>query len=129
MRDTARSGLGELTIINDNSKQDALAMLTNLEEDPFIAVFIRAGESFNITGLEDNTYDMYFKLGNKWNDSQFKFLENERRYKLDRSLLFETSETSDRITCTTWTVALEEAAPNANEAAGKIPLSEEEFPT
>ena len=103
-------------------------MITNLNKEPLIKIFIRARESFRVTGMEDGSYDMYFKLGNKWNRDYSTFDENEMRYKLDRPLLFETVEDNTGISYSTWTVALEEAVPNANEAMGKIPVSKEEFP-
>jgi len=129
IKDMQRNGLGELTIINDDSRRDALAVLADLNKEPFIKVFIRAGESFKISGIDDGLYNMYFKLGNKWNQVDSKFLEDEIRYKLDRSLEFKTEETPDGILYSTWTVALKEAVSDANEAVGKVPVSEEEFPS
>jgi hypothetical protein len=128
VKDTLRDGLGELTIINDNSKMDAFAVLTDSQKEPIIKVFIRAGESFKISGIEDGSYDMYFRLGNRWRQDGSRFDKDEVRYKLDRALPFETVSMMDGISYSTWTVALQEAVPNANEAMSKIPVSEEEFP-
>jgi len=127
-KDTIRDGLGELTIINDNHKLDALAVLTNLYKVPLIAVYIRSNESFKISGIVDGTYGLYFKLGNKWYGNSVKFTEKGGQYRLDRSIDFKTTQTSGGVEYSTWTVALEEAVPDANMAAGKVPVSEEDFP-
>jgi len=123
-----KDGLGEMTIINDNSRMDALAVITNQNKEPLIKVFIRAGESYKITGIRDGWYDLYFKLGSNWNQGLSGFDENEQRYKLDRSLQFETVLDSIGISYSAWTVALEEAVPDANEAMAKVPVTEEDFP-
>ena len=132
IKDTVRGGLGELTIINDNHNLDALVMLTSPDKVPQISVFIRSGELLKISGIADGTYDVYFKLGNKWDGSSAKFTENGGHYRLDRPLVFETTRTSTSHTIktgyTTWTVALEEAVPDANIAARKVAVSEDEFP-
>ena len=132
MKDILRDGLGELTIINNNHKQDALVILTSTDEKPLVAVFIRSDDSFKISGISDGTYDIFFKLGNKWDSNSAKFAEKGGHYRLDRPIAFETTmtPTSDTITTryTTWTLALEEAVPDANMTAGKVPVSEEEFP-
>lgn len=123
-----KDGLGEITIINDNGRMDALAVITNQDKEPLTKVFIRAGESFKITGIRDGWYDLYFKLGSNWSQDLSGFEENEQRYRLDRSLQFETIEDSTGISYSTWTVALEEAVADANEAMAKVPVSQEDFP-
>jgi hypothetical protein len=128
MRDIQRDCLGKITIINDNNKMDALAVLTDLTKKPLISVYIRSGESFNISNIKDGSYDMYFKQGNQWNQANSKFSENETRYKLDEPLQFTTKETWDGTQYSTWTISLEEAVPDANKAISKVPVSDEEFP-
>lgn len=128
VKDTMRGGLGELTIINDNHKQDALAVLTNSDKAALIAVFIRSDESFTISGIADGTYDVYFKLGNKWDSNSAKFSEKGDHYRLDRPIVFETTQTLDGIEYCAWTLALKNAVDNANMAARKVPVSESEFP-
>jgi hypothetical protein len=73
--DTLRDGLGELTIINinDNSKMDALAALTDSRKEPPIKVFMRAAESSKISGIADGSDDMYFRLGNRWRQDGPRF--------------------------------------------------------
>jgi hypothetical protein len=128
LKDTIRKGYGKLTVIDDNPKMDAVAVLNPSNNGPKLAVYIGSNDSFTISGIEDGLYDMYFEIGNIWNSSSKKFTDKGGFYRLDRSLLFETTKGANRIEYRTWTVALEAAAPNANVAVGKVPISEEEFP-
>jgi len=127
-KDSARDGLGKLTIINDNLQMDAVAVLLPQNSKSKLAVYIRSKESFTISGIEDGSYDMYFEIGNNWDSNSDKFGDNGGFYKLDIALPFETIERSDVTEYSGWTVALEAAAPNANEAGRKISVNEEEFP-
>ena len=129
IKDMQRNGLGVLTIVNSDNRMDAFAELTGLNKEPLIKVFIRAGESFTISGIEDGQYDMYFKLGNRWDQSNLKFLANETLYKLDKSLQFQTEETPQGRSYSAWTVALEGSVPNGNEPMQPNPVSQEEFPS
>ena len=126
-KDTLRNGHGELTIINDNNKMDALAVLTASNKNALIAVYIRSNESFKIVGIPDGTYEMYFKLGNKW-DNIAKFKEKGGQYRLDRPMDFKTTWNSRGMEYSTWTLAIEGAVPNSNVASGKVSVPEEEFP-
>ena len=128
IKDMQRYGLGELTIINDNSQKDALAVITGLNQEPLMKVFIRSKETFKISGISDGEYNVYFRIGNSWDQANSKFLENEVLYKLDRPLKFETEETWEGTSYSSWTIALEEAVSDANQAMERIPVPEEDFP-
>ena len=128
VKDQVRDGYGELTIINDNSMQDALVVLTDTAKVPRIAVYIRSGDSFTISGIVDGTYEVYFKFGNKWDGSSTNFVERGNQYRLGRPIDITTTWKSDRVEYNIWKLALEEAVPNANMAIGKVPVSEWEFP-
>jgi hypothetical protein len=47
---------------------------------------------------------------------------------LDKSIPFETIVRSNGIEYSTWTIALEAASPNANEAEQKKSVNEDDFP-
>ena len=123
VKDTLRNGFGEFTIINDNHKMDALAALTDSKKHTLVAVYIRSNESFQIPGIMDGTYEMYFKLGNKW-DSIAKFKVKGGQYRLDRPIDFKTTWESRKTIYSTWTLAMEEAVLNSNV----VSMPEEEFP-
>jgi hypothetical protein len=127
VKDTLRNGYGELTIINNNEKMDGLAVLTTSNKHPLVAVYIRSNESFKIVGITDGTYEMYFKLGNKW-DSIAKFEEKGGQYRLDRLIDFKTTWISRKIEYSSWTIPIDESVPNTSVAAGKVSVTEEEFP-
>ncbi|HPW72381.1 MAG: hypothetical protein IPI63_12385 [Methanothrix sp.] len=128
IKDMLRNGCGELVITNDDRNRDALAVLTNLNKEPLIEVFIRSGESFRITEINDGQYDIYFKLGKGLIQTDLMFQENEVLYKLNRALEFNTKQISTEKICSERAVALKYAAPNVNEAIGMVPVSEEDFP-
>jgi len=128
LKDTIGGGQGKLTIINDNPTRDSVAVLTTTDKGPVLVVYIRSKDSFTISGIQDGSYDMYFEIGNNWNSSSSRFTDESEFYRIDRSFPFETIERSDGIEYSVWTVALEEAAPNANEAGRKISVNEEDFP-
>lgn len=128
VKDTLRNGLGELKVINDNPQMDAVAILNIADKGAVLAVYIRSKTSFTISGINDGSYDMYFEIGNTWNSSSDRFTDGGGFYRLDRSLPFETIERFDGTEYSAWTVALEEAAPNANEAGRKISVNEDDFP-
>jgi len=83
-------GWGELDIIN-NGADDAVA---DLKEKPTeiegAAVYIRGGDVFKLTGIEDGSYDLYFKQGQSWNASLQKFEANDSQSRMDDPLTFET---------------------------------------
>lgn len=128
VKDTLRTGEGELTIINDNPMSDAVAVLNTTEERSLMAVYIRSKTSFTISGIEDGSYVVYFELGNTWNMSSNRFADVDGFYRLDSSLQFRTIERSEGIEHSVWTIALKAAAPDANKAGRTISVDEGEFP-
>jgi hypothetical protein len=61
VKDTIRNGHGELTVINDNSQMDAVALLNVLnttDKGPILAAYIRSKDSFTISGIEDGSHDI-----------------------------------------------------------------------
>ena len=128
VKDTFRTGLGALTIINDNPMSDAVTVLNKRDEEAVLAVFIRSNTSFTISGIEDGSYDVYFEFGNTWNISTNRFTDVDGFYRLDRPLQFKTTERYEGLEYSVWTVALETALPEANEAGRTVLVDEGEFP-
>ena len=95
MKEGLRGGSGELTIKNDGNDLDAVAALTYPNKAVFSAVYIRSGDSFTITGIQDGIYDLYFTLGREWNSSSGKFSLDRRFFQFDGTLPFETSIEGD----------------------------------
>ncbi len=115
VKDTARNGHGELTIVNGNRTHDVLASLTRPDNETLISVFIRAGESFTISGIDDGEYNVTFSDG----------------YQLDQPITFETTSESTldkkmvgweswTFWYTSWTITLAESGPTSITKETKV---------
>jgi hypothetical protein len=129
MKDTISVGHGELKIINDNPQFDAVAVLKDTtDERHMLAIHIRSNESYKYSGIGEGSYNLYYEIGNNWNRSSNKFTDKVGFYRLDRSLLFKRTSIPNGYEYSIWTVALESAAPNANEPGQKVSVNEDDFP-
>jgi hypothetical protein len=122
VKDTSRNGHGVLTIINGNHAQDVLAVLARSDDEPLISVFIRAGESFKISGIDDGEYKVRFSFGKTFDRKSNEFIEEGGYYQLDQPIIFKTTSEStlDKKTIgweswtfwyTSWTITLDETGP------------------
>ncbi len=130
IKDSERNGYGVLVVENnnpvlDNVTRDAVAMLTDADKNPIIAVYVREGESFEITGIEDGVFDFYFTVGDRWDDESARFSDPEF-YRTESPLPFETEIDGSQILYSQWTLTLEEV-PGGNEE--KVLVPEEGFPS
>ena len=130
IKDSERNGYGVLVVENnnpvlDNVTRDAVAMLTDADKNPIIAVYVREGESFEITGIEDGVFDFYFTVGDRWDDESARFSDPEF-YRTENPLPFETEIDGSQILYSQWTLTLEEV-PGGNEE--KVLVPEEGFPS
>jgi len=77
IKDSLRNGYGELTIKNQLNEKDAVTVLTLIgSKSPLISVYIRAEDSFTIKGIKDGLYELYFSLGEDWDEKQGRFTKN-----------------------------------------------------
>ena len=126
LKDSPRDGYGELTIKNELNTQDAVAVLTPAgSKFPLIAVYIRARDSFTIKGIRDGSYELYFCLGENWDDQQGRFTRNVTRERFEEPLSFETALVTGGVQYTSITVTLYEVPGGMAETE---PVPEEEFP-
>lgn len=123
-----RIGMGELTVINDNPRADAVAVLMDLDDKSLTAFYIRSGESSTLEGIDSGEYDLYFTTGNRWNSSSNRFDIDSEFYRLSEPLSFDIVEVDGGLQYSTWTIALQEAVPDANQAAQKNMAPERNFP-
>ncbi len=84
---TLPAGLGELRIDNP-SATDGLVVLVQ-EAQAVIAAYVRAGESYTITGIPDGTYTAFTSEGENWNGNAFT--SNVRRKHFTEPFLFQTT--------------------------------------
>jgi hypothetical protein len=124
LKESPMDGRGVLSIIN-NGNDDAVAVLSEAGRGIKSAVFIRAEDNFNITGIDDGSYDLYFLQGQSWNSSTSRFDVGLRRSRTNEPMAFKTTSTAEGISYSMWDVTLEEVA---NGNVDKDPVSEEEFP-
>jgi hypothetical protein len=119
-----RSGKGELSIKNGHDR-DAVAVLTFPNKDVYLAVYIRNSDSFTITGIQDNTYNLYFTLGKKWDDDIGEFTKDKSFFRFERSLPFETASNYNGYQYTTYELTLH-PVKGGNTVANMI--TEKNFP-
>ncbi|GAG02336.1 unnamed protein product, partial [marine sediment metagenome] len=112
-----RAGIGELEIENELDL-DAVVVLANTEEpeDPLMAVYIQSKDSYTVGGIKDDTYVLYFALGEGW-DSDLKKFIGKTSYK---RVGYELDFISGANRYTLWTIPLHSVVTE--------PVSEDEFP-
>lgn len=119
-----RNGLGELGI--DNGQElDSVAVLSDLNDAPRIAVYIRSNEAFTIGAIPDGTYHLYFSLGEDWDSNSGRFTRRMSLFRFDDPLSFETVPTETGQQYTVWQVTLHAVAGGT---AQTNPVPEGEFP-
>jgi hypothetical protein len=119
------NGLCRLDIIN-NGADDAVAYLATLQKEIVTAVYIRGGEFFNLTKIDDGSYELYFKQGQNWNAGTGSFETNATASRMEEPLTFETQKTPEGMRYTWGEITLEEVE-DGNAVA--LPVDEEDFPT
>jgi len=119
------NGLCRLDIIN-NGADDAVAYLATMQKEIVTAVYIRGGEFFNLTKIDDGSYELYFKQGQNWNASTGRFETNATASRMQEPLTFETEKTPEGMRYTWGEITLEEVE-DGNAVA--LPVDEEDFPT
>jgi hypothetical protein len=118
------NGMYQLDIIN-NGADDAVAYLSTMEKMIVAAVYIRGEDSFNLTGIDAGSYELYFKQGRSWSNSTGRFAFNPTSSRMQEPLIFETQKTPEGIRYTWGQITLKEV-PNGNAVA--VPVGEEDFP-
>jgi hypothetical protein len=108
IRDSERNGHG-LLIIHNNWRMDTVAVLADSGLKPLCAFYIRSRDSFNLTGIEDGSYGLYFTVGTLWNSEEGRFDSLLGYYRYNSPLVFETTETDQEIEYSVFELNLYEA--------------------
>jgi hypothetical protein len=108
IKNMTRNGYGEL-IIHNNWTMDTVAVLTDKNVKPLVAVYIRAKESLKITKIEDGNYGLYFTIGNLWDSDKNEFSNILGYYRYKPPLIFQTNETANDIEYSIFELDLYEA--------------------
>ena len=118
------NGMCQLDIIN-NGGNDAVAYLCTLEKKLIAAVYIRGDDRLNLTGIDNGSYEFYFKQGQSWSNSTGRFAINATSSRMQEPLVFETQKTPEGVRYTWGQITLEEV-PDGNAVV--VPVGEEDFP-
>lgn len=125
IRGSKMDGRGELYIINNGADDAVAALIANKTGIVVVAVYIRGGDVFNLIGIEDGCYDLYFKQGQNWNAGLQRFDANASQSRMDDPLTFETVKVPEGIRYSMAQVTLKEV-PGGNTIA--VPVEDEDFP-
>ena len=120
LEDHSSGGQGEL-LIKNGTDADALVILTGLDDKAVKSAYIRNAESFNMTGIPDGTYLLYYSKGEAFNKETNRFTKNATYQRLDTTIGFTTSATQ----YTTWEVTLYGVVGGT---VGSEPVDPSEFP-
>lgn len=116
-----RNGSGQLTI--ENPREDDHVVVLTRDDTLFVAVYVRAGETFTVKQIPDGSYIVFTTSGAGWDGR--KFHDRVRRQKEQEALNFTTQEQNGGIQYTRWTLEL---VKDGSGASTRIPVSEPDFP-
>ena len=120
LEDFSPGGQGEL-LIKNGTDADALVILTGLDGRAVKSAYIWTAESFNMTGIPDGTYRLYYSKGEAFNQATNRFTQNATYQRLDATIEFTTSATQ----YTAWEVTLYGVAGGN---VGSEPVDPSDFP-
>jgi len=125
IKESKMDGRGELAIIN-NGADDAVAVLVvNKTGIVDAAVYIRAGDIFNLIGIEDGSYDLYLKQGQSWNPGLQRFIANFSQSRMRDPITFETIKIPEGIRHSVAQITIKERLEGNTVA---VPVDDEVFP-
>ena len=125
IKESKMGGRGELDIIN-NGADDAVAVLVvNKTGIVDAAVYIRAGDIFDLIGIEDGSYDLYLKQGQNWNAGLQRFIANFSLIRMYDPITFETIKIPEGIRHSVAQITIKERQVG-NAVA--VPVDDEVFP-
>ncbi len=125
IRDSARDGLGKLTVSNGLSV-DAVAVLTDLNHETILSFYIQSKDSFTVSGLEDGTRYLYFTTGEDWDSDAGSFTRTARYSRFADTLVFTTKRTGSTTQYTTFRVTLHAVVGGQAETQ---PVAPGQFPS
>ena len=108
------SGTGELGLDNTNGDRDLVFVLAT-EDQPLAAVYVRAGDTTDVTGIPYGTYTTFTTTGADWNGGAF--ITDRQLSRDDKPLVFADKSPG-------WTVTFEVVSGNSNSTD----VGDEDFP-
>jgi hypothetical protein len=92
LEDYAPGGQGRL-LIKNGTDADALVILTGLDDQAVKSAYIRDAQEFDMTGIHDGTYRLYYSKGEGFNAETKRFTLNATYQRLDATLEYTTTST------------------------------------
>lgn len=111
--------------IKNGSGYDSVAILTTVTDTPLCGVFLRTGDEYNLTGIPDGTYFLYFISGNDWQPGPQKFSDPIGSFRFEERFDYATEQEGDSIYTSAWEITLY-GVVGGN--AGTNYVKEEDFP-
>lgn len=101
LEDLAPGGRGEL-LIQNGTDADALVILAGMNDRAVKTAYVRASRSFNITGIRDGTYRLYYSKGEAFDRATKRYTRNATYQRFDTTIEFTSTPTQ----YSTWEVTL-----------------------
>ncbi|MBI5358811.1 hypothetical protein HZB69_04270 [Candidatus Amesbacteria bacterium] len=89
------NGLGRLRIDNGTDYHAIAKLKNNQNRQSVFTVYIQRSSSYTLGGISDGTYELFFHLGNDWDDEKSKFLVNPSYAKFRDDFVFSTTVTEN----------------------------------
>jgi hypothetical protein len=97
----AARGFGEFEVAN-NTALDAVMIIADIRNSPYIALYVHAGDHFLLTGLPAGKFPLYFANGQDWDGDNRTFLNVTLQKRFINML--------DYLSASTYSVLLQTAA-------------------
>jgi hypothetical protein len=94
----AHSGLGQLTVHNNNDQDAVVSLVLGNSDVATMALYIRAKSAATTTGIPDGAYEVYYTTGADWNRSEHLFTRSCDFERLNKVIPFTTTQQSDGTT-------------------------------
>lgn len=120
-----KTGLGELTIINNGGTSDAVVELARGAGTAEVALYVRAGSTATVKDIGDGNYQAYFTGGVDWDAAHHLFTRSCGFQKFDTTVGFTTTTHGDTTQYVQEELTLTQVV-NGNVQTSKVPA--EQFP-
>ena len=122
----ARSGLGQLTVRNNNDQDAVVSLVRGGSDVAAMALYVRARSSATTTGVADGIYQVYYTTGADWDGSQHLFTRYCDFEKLNKAIDFATTPQSSGATGYTTEQITLNPVFGGNVTASRVPA--DKFP-
>lgn len=119
----ASSGEGRLTVENGTSSDGVVALAPSINpSEAIMAAYVRSGETYELVGIPDGVYVLFFATGSEWNGDEGRFTMDAQFQRFDDT--FEYTTTS--LNYTIWEITLH---PVSGGTARTDEVPPDQFPT